>query len=68
MQYNLAWSVAAGLGYYISDGVTLEGLYRYTNHGGLESVVSPVFGTIDIGDLDTHTLNLGLRVEFPSRY
>jgi len=68
VQYNLTWSVAAGAGYDLGEGVTLEGLYRYTNYGGLDGVVSPAFGTFDIGDLETHTLNIGLRVELPSHY
>lgn len=68
VQYNLTWSVAAGAGYDLGEGVTLEGLYRYTNYGGLDGVVSPAFGTFDVGDLDTHTINFGLRVELPSLY
>ncbi|HWV56928.1 MAG TPA: outer membrane beta-barrel protein [Longimicrobiales bacterium] len=67
------WSGSAGLSFHIDERVSVEGSYRYSDLGAVETeagtaqVVRPKFkGTIDIAgtrsDLRTHAITAGLRV------
>jgi opacity protein-like surface antigen len=67
-RWSLAWSLMAGMGYQVSDRMTLDFGYRYLDMGKAES------GTIDnlgitnprvrIDDLAAHEFKIGLRYAF----
>lgn len=69
--YSLAWSLMAGVGYQVSDRITLDLGYRYLDMGSARS------GTIDsagftnpvvrIDDISAHELKIGLRFALGGR-
>ena len=64
---NFAWALHAGLGYAVSDNLTLEASYRYMNLGNAVSGdlnCLPSCGTLaetEIGDIVSHDLRIGMR-------
>jgi opacity protein-like surface antigen len=64
---SFAWSVMAGLGYKVSERLTLDVGYRYLNMGDGPDVVlignatgaSP--GTVRTGSFDSHDIKVGMR-------
>lgn len=67
-RWGLAWSLMAGVGYQISDRITLDIGYRYLDMGKAESghVDSAGFWNpkVRIDDLAAHEIKVGLRFAF----
>ncbi len=73
--YDFAWAAAAGVGYALSDRVTLEIAYRYSDLGKVETDEGPMFVqkhssslTLPIGstqaDLVTQSVTVSARLGF----
>ncbi|MEM1299795.1 MAG: hypothetical protein AAGH68_11000 [Pseudomonadota bacterium] len=58
----LAYNLTAGIGYQLSEGVIMEGMYRYMGTNGVE--LEAVDTTVSDSDLDSHNFLLGLRIGF----
>ena len=64
---NFAWAVYAGLAYEVTSAVTLDLSYRYADLGDARSGTatafdgSSSFSGVDINDIDSHDLMLGVR-------
>lgn len=73
--YDFAWAVTAGLGYAVSDRLTLEVAYRYSDFGKVETDKGPMFVqkhasslTLPIGsteaDLVSQEVTMSARIGF----
>ena len=73
--YDFAWAVTAGLGYAVSDRLTLEVAYRYSDFGKVETDQGPMFVqkhasslTLPIGsteaDLVSQEVTMSARIGF----
>lgn len=62
---NFAWNVGAGVGYALTDSVTVDLGYRYTSFGNAKAV-SNAANSINFRakDLNSHEALLGLRYQF----
>jgi outer membrane autotransporter protein len=62
---NFAWNLGAGVGYALTDNVTVDLGYRYTNFGDGKKF-SSTDGTINFQtkDIQSHEALLGLRYQF----
>ena len=64
---NFAWAVYAGLAYEVTSAVTIDLSYRYADLGDARSGTataydgSDSFSGVDINDIDSHDLMLGVR-------
>lgn len=64
---NFAWAVYAGLAYEVTSAVTIDLSYRYADLGDARSGTatafdgSDFFSGVDINDIDSHDLMLGVR-------
>jgi opacity protein-like surface antigen len=67
-RWSMAWSLMAGVGYQISDRVTLDFGYRYFDMGKAESGIIDTAGftnpRVRIDDLAAHEFKVGLRFAF----
>ena len=69
-QWNFAWALHAGLGYKVTQNVTLELAYSYLNLGdGITGVVSTFDGSagghiFKFREITSHDLTLGVRWNF----
>jgi len=67
---NFAWNVGAGVGYDISNAVTLDIGYRFSRLGGVKSnecvglLTVPQTHQMKTGSVNMHQLLLGLRLTF----
>lgn len=48
-QYDFAWAVAAGIGYRVNDGITLELGYRYSDLGSVRTDVGQLYNVTSRG-------------------
>lgn len=66
-RYGLAWALSAGLGWAITDRLTLEASWRYLNLGttASSSLIHCTCGNVGqplkLGTLDSHDLKVGVR-------
>ena len=62
VNYRLGWELAAGVGYKVSENVTLDASYRYKHFGAInmDEVDGASFAANGFG---THQVNVGLRYE-----
>ena len=70
-EWNFAWALHAGVGFEITDALTLELAYRYLDLGDAESgdiIASDGTNTIDnpleFNDITSHDVKLGVRYTF----
>lgn len=66
---NFAWNVGFGLGYIVTDNITLDLGYRYTDYGNIKNtaVETRSYATITSAskyDITSHEVSLGLRYNF----
>ena len=62
---NFSWSLGAGLSFALSQTVSLEGGYRYTDLGRYNTAIDTVNGDEKFrARLNTHDLQAGLRFKF----
>lgn len=62
--WNFAWALMAGVGYDVSDRLTLDVNYRYMNLGDARSYTpasAPGPGVVEWNDIAAHELRVGLR-------
>jgi len=62
-----AWNLAAGLSYDVTDHVTLSAGYRYLRFEGTDfsaSVAGVDTGNVDVDDVTSHEILIGLRYTF----
>ncbi|GLK76253.1 outer surface protein [Methylopila jiangsuensis] len=63
-KWNLAWALMAGVGYEVSDNITIDANYRYVDLGeGRTKRVAGVTGghRVKIDDIAAHEIRLGVR-------
>lgn len=65
--WNFAWALAGGLGFDVSDAVTIDAGYRYLALGSGRVAVGGGGGRarIKLDDIAVHQVRLGVRVRFP---
>jgi len=62
---NLAWQLGAGVAYALTDNVSIDAGYRYTDMGDVEKTISGPGGYIKAKfDVSAHEFLLGLRYKF----
>lgn len=59
---TFAWNLTAGLSYDITRNVTLELAYRFLQFTDAEILNTTAGVVTDVGDLDNHQVNFGVRV------
>ncbi|HUG62913.1 MAG TPA: outer membrane protein [Methylomirabilota bacterium] len=65
--WNFAWALMAGVGYDITENVTVDLNYRYMNLGDAKTNApdgAPGNGSIEWNDIAAHELRVGLRYNF----
>lgn len=66
---NFAWNVGLGLGYIVTENITLDLGYRYTDYGNIKNtaIETRPYATITSAskyDITSHEVSLGLRYNF----
>ena len=66
---NLAWNVGLGLGYSVTENITLDLGYRYTDYGRIKNNVAQETSGVSVSsrakyDITSHEVSLGLRYNF----
>lgn len=63
-EWNLAWSVAAGVTLDVSENLELDAGYRYINFGGAETGPAANGSHVSLDTLDGHEFRFGIRYLF----
>lgn len=66
---NFAWNLGLGIGYIVTENITLDLGYRYTDYGNIKNSATETrsYATIDSSskyDITSHEVSLGLRYNF----
>lgn len=70
-KWNFAWALHAGVGYEVTENLTLDLAYRYVDLGDAETNdlvaytgANPVYNPIEFHDITSHDVMFGLRYRF----
>lgn len=62
-KWNLAWALMAGVGYEVSDNITIDANYRYVDLGDARTKPTGILSNkrVKIDDIAAHEIRLGVR-------